>query len=640
MPSDFLRKPLARLCMFAACLALGWCGAVRATADEEALSQPMPTRHAGETPVSQADAPQGPSTSTEDAAEVDLRLARLDRSPVDLVLTPDQQRLITANQTSHTLSLVELESGQVLQEVSCGARPAGLALSVDGTILLATAQHAGEVYRYRLRADRLEPAGRLHVGGEPVGVVMDRHAAWAYVALEAEAAVAVLDLAAWQVVERIPAGRWPRYLALTPDGSRLAVGASGDQAISVIDVASRQLLYQEKCGALNIGHLQCSADGTFVYFPWMIYRQNPIYPGNIQAGWVLASRIARVRMDGPARRQAISLDPRGRAVADPFGLVLTSDQQYIVATASGTQELLVYRMAELVFQDHGGPGDHIDPRLLVSEERFARIPLGGRPMAVRLSADDRTAYVANYLENAVQVVDLVSRRLVRSIALGAAEQPSLARRGAAIFYDGRRSLDQWYSCHSCHYEGGTNATVMDTMNDGSVRTFKTVLPLYHLRDTPPWTWHGWQTDLRAAMRKSLTETMLGPPPTDEDVTALLAFLETLELAPRDVPDADAVRRGAALFASDRAACATCHSGERFTDGQIHDVGTGGPNDVYQGYNTPSLLGVGKRVRLLHDGRARSLEQLLTGAHSPEKVSDQPPLTAEELADLVAYLRSL
>ncbi len=624
---------------FACCLALAWLACLPATATEEPASQDRAASDtAGSGPVSAV--PAASSAAGDAADESDLRLARVDRSPVDLVLTPDGERLITANQTSNTLSLVDLASGAVLQEVPCGARPASLALSGDGTTLLATAQYAGEVHRYRLSGGRLEPAGRLHLGGEPVGVAIDTHGAWAFVALEAAAEVAVLDMGAWQIAARIPAGRWPRYLALSPDGSRLAVGASGDQAISVIDVGKRALLYQEKCGALNIGHLYCSADGAFVYFPWMIYRQNPINAGNIQAGWVLASRIGRVRLDGPARRQAISLDPRGRAIADPFGLAITSDERHIVATASGTQELLIYHMADLVFQDHGGPGDHIDPRLLGSEERFARIALGGRPMAVRLSRDDRLAYVANYLENAVQVVDLHERRVVQTIGLGSSEGPSLARRGAAIFYDGRRSLDQWYSCHSCHYEGGTNATVMDTLNDGSVRTFKTVLPLYHLHETPPWTWHGWQTDLRAAMRKSLTETMQGPSPTEEDISALLAFLEGLEPPPRDVPDAEAVGRGQALFASERAGCAACHSGPRFTDGEVHDVGTGGPNDVYQGYNTPSLLGVGKRVRLLHDGRARSLEQALSGAHSPEKVSGKAPFTAEELGDLVAYLRSL
>ena len=96
----------------------------------------------------------------------------------------------------------------------------------------------------------------------------------------------------------------------------------------------------------------------------------------------------------------------------------------------------------------------------------------------------------------MQVVDLAERKVVRTIPLGGPAEPSLARRGEAIFYDARRSLDQWYSCHTCHYEGGTNSVTTDTTNDGTPFTFKTVLPLHHLHETGPWTWHGWQTDLR------------------------------------------------------------------------------------------------------------------------------------------------
>ena len=40
---------------------------------------------------------------------------------------------------------------------------------------------------------------------------------------------------------------------------------------------------------------------------------------------------------------------------------------------------------------------------------------------------------------------------------------------------------------------------MDTNNDGSYGTFKTVPALYNVTRTAPWTWHGWQTDLGAAV---------------------------------------------------------------------------------------------------------------------------------------------
>jgi cytochrome c peroxidase len=220
-----------------------------------------------------------------------------------------------------------------------------------------------------------------------------------------------------------------------------------------------------------------------------------------------------------------------------------------------------------------------------------------------------------------------------------------ARHGEAIFYDAQRSTDGWYSCHSCHFEGDTNAVTMDTKNDGSFGTYKMVLSLRNVSHTGPWFWHGWQKDLRTALAKSLTDTMQGPKPTDDDVTAIEAFLQTLS-APTNSHRrpggelSEQALRGKKVFESAEAACSTCHQGPYFTDGEVHDVGLASRYDVYDGFNTPSLLGIGNRVRYLHHGRAESLEDLLTDLHSPAKVSRTRELTSEERADLIAFLQSL
>jgi cytochrome c peroxidase len=266
-------------------------------------------------------------------------------------------------------------------------------------------------------------------------------------------------------------------------------------------------------------------------------------------------------------------------------------------------------------------------------------------MAVRYSRDGRHVFVANYLLNAVQVVDVPGRKVVRTIDLGGPKEPSLARRGEAFFYDGKRSLDQWYSCHSCHYEGHTNSLAMDTRNDGSNGTFKTVLSLRNVTKTGPWTWHGWQKDLNNAISRSVTDTMQGKRPTDDDVKAMVAFLEALRVPPNpnrnpDGTFTEAARRGEKVFRGDKAGCARCHSGEYFTDGRVHDVGTGARYYVYKGFNPPSLLGVYDRVMYLHDGRAATLEAVLTGPHNPDRVTGRGELTPDELRDLLAYLREL
>lgn len=578
-------------------------------------------------------------------AEESSTTPNLDRSPVDLVLSPDESWIATANQSSGTVSLVRATDGVVLDEVEVGERPVAITLHPDGQTLLVSASYSGEVIRLKVDGDAIATVSRIPVGHEPYGIAVDHRGEKAYVALSAEAKVALIDLASNQVEDWIDVGRWPRYLAISPDDSRLAVGTSGDRGISVVDLDERRLAFIEQFVGLNIGHLQISSNGKHVYFPWVIYRRNPITPGNIRLGWVLATRIARVRMDQRARREAMSLDPRGEAIADPHGLALTSDEQRLVVSASGSQELLVYRAADLPLEDFGGT-DHLPQELLQDPKRFRRIPLGGRPMGLRIGKDDRTVYVTNYLLNSIQVVDLATGQVGRSIDLGGPSTPSLARQGEAIFYDGRRSLDQWYSCHTCHYDGGTNAVVMDTMNDESTFTFKTVLPLFHVDQTAPWTWHGWQTDLRAAMHKSITSTMQGPSPSEHDVDALIAYLQSLQPPPRprppdDVDSQQSYLRGKALFHSERAGCATCHRAEtHFSDGQIHDVGLASKRDQLEGFNTPSLLGVHRKVLWLHDGRAKSLADLLNGPHSPAKVSGTASLSEQEVNDLIAYLRSL
>lgn len=568
------------------------------------------------------------------------------RSPTDLVLAVDGSWIATANETSNSVSLIETSSGAIIDEVACGSHPASIVRCLDGQHLLVTCSYSGEVVLLEVRERELRKKAVIQVGFEPVGIAVTADGQSAYVGLAAAGEVAELDLVGAKVLRRMAVGKWPRYLTLTPDGTRLAVGCSGEQKIVVVDTASGESLYEEgMIGGINIGHMQSSADGRYAYYPWMVYRSNPITPGNIRLGWVLASRIGRVRFDGPAYREAISLDVPRQAVADPHGLVISSDERRLVVTASGTHELLVYRQPDLPFTGVGGPGDLIDRRLLADDDLFYRIDVGGRPMGIVMAADNRTVYVANYLRDCVQEIDIESRKLIREISLGPSPEPSLARRGMELFYDGQRSLDQWYSCHSCHYDGGVNSKAMDTMNDGSTLTMKTVLPLYDVHHTGPWTWHGWQTDLQDAMSKSFTTTMLGQKISDEDTRAILTFFESLAPPPNPFrkPDGSisaAATRGKQVFEGRQAGCANCHNGEYLTDGKIHDVGSGSEEDRYDGYNTPSLRGVYRKVRFLHDGRAKSLEEVLVEDHAPENVAGEGPLSASQRSDLIEYLKTL
>jgi cytochrome c peroxidase len=285
----------------------------------------------------------------------------------------------------------------------------------------------------------------------------------------------------------------------------------------------------------------------------------------------------------------------------------------------------------------------LDSSLAVDEAKFRRVPLGGRPLAVQFAEGGPNAVVANYLLDAVQVVDVSSGKLRRTIPLGGPARPTLARQGEAIFYDARRSHHQWFSCHTCHPDGHTSGRTFDTLNDDSDGNPKLTPTLRGVTKTGPWTWHGWQKDLNQSIEKSLTQTLFGPKPPAEDVQAMLAFLGTLEHPPNPNrrPDgtlSELAQRGQALFQG-KARCVRCHQGEHYTSAKNYDVKLESDGSPFDLWNPPSLRGLHDRGPFLHDGRAATLEEALRSAHSPEKLGG-PALTAQELHDLIEFLKSL
>jgi cytochrome c peroxidase len=88
-----------------------------------------------------------------------------------------------------------------------------------------------------------------------------------------------------------------------------------------------------------------------------------------------------------------------------------------------------------------------------------------------------------------------------------------------------------------------------------------------------------------------------------------------------------------LFAT---ACASCHEPPTYTTRRRVDVDL--VDEVgNRRFNPPSLLGAGHRDAFFHDGRARSLFEVLTRFGHPPGAGH---FDVDEVADLVAFLETL
>jgi YVTN family beta-propeller protein len=576
-----------------------------------------------------------------------------DPSPIALALSADGSRLLAANQGNGTVALIDTKAGTVLSAIPTGDRPSGVAISRDGHRAVVAHWYGYDAAILDVGDDTLKVVGRVDVGPEPRGVAISPDGKTAFFAVGVSNEVVRVDLESRTVNGRLAVGREPRGLAIAPNGSRLLVGNARGRSLSVISVGSWAVEKTIPIDGDNLRQVAISADGTTGYVANMKNRGMATTTRFIDLGWVLGQRVTKVSMADGEDYETLSLDPEGKASADVHGVGISGDGEYLAVSSGGTHEVLLFREGSrpLPWRENGAR-DLIPPELLKKDGRFRRVQVGGRPTEIAFAPDGRTLYVANYLGNSVQVVDADAAELVKTIPLGGPSEPSLTRQGEALFHDATRSFNQWYSCNTCHSDGHTNGLDFDTMNDGwqdtsltHKRSRKKVPTLRGVTKTGPWTWHGWQESLDDAVVESYTKSMQGKRPSPEEVRAVVAFLRSLEFPRNPYREADgsmseSARRGEAVFRSPKAACSSCHGGPEFTDGKLHDVGLGERGDVYKTHNPPSLRGVYDKDPYLHDGRARTLRDVLTEGHNPEDVMGLGMLTEGDLDDLIAYLKSL
>jgi cytochrome c peroxidase len=87
-------------------------------------------------------------------------------------------------------------------------------------------------------------------------------------------------------------------------------------------------------------------------------------------------------------------------------------------------------------------------------------------------------------------------------------------------------------------------------------------------------------------------------------------------------------------------CGYCHSGPKFTNRKQFDIGSGKGSDRSPIIDVPQLPNVAYSAPYLHDGSARSLEEIWTVFNPKDTHGVTNDLTKDELNDLIEYLKTL
>jgi mono/diheme cytochrome c family protein len=564
-----------------------------------------------------------------------------------------------------------------------------LALIGSGARVAVSDPDRDQVVAVQLDAMSIVSTTELARGDEPGRLVEDAGGR-VHVALRGGRAVAVIDPNNGTVLGRLPVCGHPRGLAYDAASDAIHVACAGGELVSyaastgaplrklrlerdlrdvVVDgdrlLVSRfraaELLVVESNGTIS-GKLHppapppvspapgvppiqalsavawrtvASPDGGALMVYQLLKAGNvPTTPGGYgsgRCGGIISTSVAHLRVDGAG----FVADDVGAIL--PIDLATTSSRAFAVASGAWVPKGVNFGLQPYVYLSPPPPatnppwrasicGSGLTPPMLPPRDGGVIQREGGVPF---INPPGRVVALA--LRSHSEVI--VQTREPATIVFGerVLTLPGRMRKhtGYELFH---LATVGGIACASCHPEGHEDGQVWTFAGFGPRRTQSIN---GGLSGTEPFHWNGDMNNFAKLAHDVFNSRMSGPSLSEDHVASLFRWIDKIpRLAAPAADDVAATERGRALFNDGEVGCATCHSGEKFTNNASVSVGTDGA------FQVPSLLGIAWRAPYMHQGCAATLSDRFESCGGGDAHGKTSHLTAEQRADLVAYLETL
>ena len=585
----------------------------------------------------------------------------LSASPVGLAPSLDGAKVFIAMESPPGVMVVEQATGATVATWALPAAPKGLAISPDGARLFVPAGLApGQLLT--LDANSGAILSSVPCGHSPRAATVTPDGNSVLVCNQFENRVEIVRPADKALVGNFPAIREPVAAVMRPDGKALFVANllpagpanTGDTSaeVSVIDPATGTAQpIRLPNGSMDARALGTSPDGRFVYAVHTLARY-ALPTTQLDRGWMNTSAVSVIDAANPRLITTVLLDDIDRGAANPSGVACSADGKLLAISHAGTHEVsLIDRVALHERIDRAGRGEAVT----AVSRALADIPndlsfLHGIRRRVKLSGNGPRALIATrdgfaavcYFSATLHFVQVGpgAALTVRDVALAPDAKETPERAGERMFFDATRCFQSWQSCATCHPGVRTDALNWDLLNDGMGNPKQTKSLLFSLQ-TPPAMISGVRPSGEVAIRTGMRYIMFLMQP-EEDAMKIEAFLRTMPAIPSpalvDGKLSAGALRGQEVF--NQAGCNTCHSGPNFTDGRPYNIGNGVGREAEKAWDTPTLREIWRTAPYLYDGRAATLEEVLSKYNPGDNHGTTSSLTPEQRRDLIEYLRSL
>lgn len=284
------------------------------------------------------------------------------------------------NEKDDTVSVIDIETMEVVRTIDVGERPRGITFSKDFSVLYVCASDSDTVQVIDPETGRV--LHELPSGEDPEQFVLapdDRHL---YIANEDDAITTVVDTQTRKVVAQIDVGIEPEGMAISPDGKIAITTSETTNMAHWIDTATQELFANTLVDS-RPRHAEFIKDGTELWVSSEI------------GGTITIFDVATQAEKGKIDFEVTGVHPDR---VQPVGFEMT---------AGDTHALVAL-----------GPSNHVAVVNAETYEVEDYILVGRRVWHLDFNADRSLAFTTNGVSGDVTVIDVAKRKAIRSIKVG------------------------------------------------------------------------------------------------------------------------------------------------------------------------------------------------------------------------------
>ena len=553
-----------------------------------------------------------------------------------IIVFEGDTKIAVVNQDSDTISIVDLKKTPIkITEIPVGSRPQSI--SFDQTTKTLIVVNQNEDALTFINSESYSIIGQKKTSRGPFGVVNDLSKF--YVSNQLDNSIDVFDTSTFVHLANIEVDSEPRGLALSKNfrwlyathfktGQVSVVDTQSYKVISTIDLGSKASLSQS---------IAITEDGRTAFLPQTFVNDTN---RNLQFDTTVFPSISIVDLEKRVnlRKKRLGLDIFDEPVGIPIEAILFDESLYILNAASNDLSILD-------INTFSGSG-HIE--------------LGSHPLGITINSTGTKLYVDNSLDGTISVIDTHSKEETSVIEVTEIPlEPDLLA-GKRLFNssdDTRLAKDQWIACATCHFDGGADLASW-FFPDGKRNTPS----LYIAKHTPPFHWAGNLDeihDVEETIRNiqggsGLTMGDHGCNPACDQaqpnegrsvgLDQLATYVKSL-LFPssfnnlKKLKSSSDVLLGEKLFFDEEVGCSTCHAPPLYQDGRRHNVNLSLQLNK-PAIDTPSLLALRQTPPYLHDGSAKSIQDVIDLASIDDSHGQVSHLSQHESDSLIDFIMTI